>query len=142
LLAFNTAARRVYRLHEAEHDEGEQNEVNQNRQKVAPGQQNGARSSQGLVSLWPAIAFRQAQNPELVGEIYFAAHDEGNQWHDDVSDERIYDLAKRGADDDTDRQIDHVAPDSEFLELAQKTPNFAHVLSPSRSPRYQADAII
>src|SRR5690606_41967267 len=58
--------------------------------------------------------------------------DECHQWHDNVCHESIDDHAESGANHDTDRQIDHVSPDGEFLEFAKKTSHFTHGLLPTR----------
>lgn len=43
--------------------------------------------------------------------------EESDRWHDDIAHERGDDLAKGGADNDTDRHIDHIAFDSKFFKF-------------------------
>jgi len=47
--------------------------------------------------------------------------------HQNVIDQRRDDLAKGGADDNADRQVKHVPPQDEFLELTE------HVVTSSAS---------
>ena len=50
-----------------------------------------------------------------------AADGEAEGRHDDVADERAHDLAERGADHDTDREVDDVALHRKFFEFRSES---------------------
>src|SRR5690606_3286969 len=122
-------AHAVDHLHHAEHHEGQQDEIDQYGQEVAPRQDNGARLGQGIEGFRAAVAFGQAQDRELIGEIDFAPQYEADDGHDDVLHQRVDDLAERGPDDDTDREVYHVALDCKLPEFVEKTSSLVHMFT-------------
>jgi len=59
------------------------------------------------------------QYHEVIGKIE-VSDENGHQWHDEILDDGIDNLAKRCADDDAHRQINGVALDGELPEFFEK----------------------
>src|SRR5690606_11143987 len=71
-----------------------------------------------------------------VGVEVEATEDGADDWHDDVVDQRINDLAEGTADDHADSQIHHIASGNKLLKFLQHLPlQYLRHVPPMLQPR-------
>ncbi len=114
-------------LDELEEDEGDDQEIDEDGDEAAIGEDGALLLGGGERRRRDVL--RQAE--EVVVEIE-AAGDGADDGHDDVVDERGDDLAEGGADDHADRQVEGVALERERLKLL---PHGSSSCCPIRAPQ-------
>src|SRR5262249_52877843 len=103
--------------------EGDDDEVNGERDEVSPGKDGAL-----LLRLGQRIGGDpRRQRNEIVGKIETTG-DGADDRHEDIGDQRVDDGAEGGTDDHTDGEIDDVAAQREFLEFLE------HGAHPGRPP--------
>ena len=109
-----------------EDDEGEDHEIDSNRDEVAVRQHRHA----GLLQLRQRVRHarrHRAQDHVEVREVELPEH-HAHERHDDVGHERVDDLAERRPDDHADGEVDDVALDGKLLEFAEDAHDSERVL--------------
>src|SRR5947207_3835090 len=100
------AAHPIDLFHHKENDKGEDDEIERDGDEVAVGEERHPGLGQRFVGHRAAVTGRRrAQHDEPVAEVE-PAENAADDGHDQVLDQRIDDLAERGADDHTHRQVD------------------------------------
>src|SRR3954463_11107938 len=104
-------------VHETDHDEqdeGDDEEIQRQREKIAPRQHRAL-----LLGVRKVVGSdRLRQRSKIIGEIE-AAGDRADDRHDDIADQRGHDAAEGRADNNADRQVDDIALHRKFAEFLQ-----------------------